>query len=135
MSMSEQVLENKYQSEFDGKNQTVVIDNLNLLNYQKKVETNYSANVQLPYLKKLFESIKVDFSKSSFSINYALIINTTVIISILIFLWLLYIIGFRDFFITTAVIFIVLIMMVFETLSLIEKEISKKGQNKLEKKK
>ena len=127
--MSKQVYEEYYAQEYDEQKEQVV-ENLVLYDYQDHLETDYAKSSQLPSLKQIIASFKEGFSKSSFTLNYVLIINSVIIASIIISIWLLTAIGgiFNNIILTLGIIIIVLILMIFESLSLLEKEITQEGE-------
>lgn len=129
MNMSKPVYEQYYAQEHSEQEQEIV-ENLVLYDYQDHLETDYAESSQLPSLKQIIASFKEGFSKSSFTINYVLIINSVIIASIIISIYFLTVIGgiFNNFILILGIIIIVLVLMIFESLSLLEKEITQKEE-------
>ena len=129
MSLSKELYERYYPRENNEEKQETV-ENLTLYDYQDHLETEYGAPSQLPRFKQLIAAFKEDFSKSSFTINYVLIINSVIIISIILSLCLLTLIGgiFNNFVLILGIITMILIFMIFESLALLEKEITQKEE-------
>ena len=131
MNMTESIYEKHYPPE-DNEQEEEMVENLILFDYQERYETEYGVSTQLPKLKQIIASFKEDFSKSSFTINYVLIVNSLIIITIIVSIWLLTLIGgiFNNIILILGIITIVLILMIFETLTLLEKEITQKEKKK-----
>lgn len=134
MNISEPLYE-KYYPQQDSKYKEEIIENLLLYDYQDHFETDYGTSSQLPRLKQVITSFKEDFSKSSFTINYVLIMNSLIIISIILSITLLTVIGgiFNNFILILGIILVVLILMIFESLTLLEKEIAHKEEKEEQK--
>jgi len=130
MNMSKSVYEEYYPPQEDSEHEEEIVESLALYDYQEQIETDYGAAPQLPRLKQLISSFKEDFSKSSFTINYVLIMNSVIIISIILSITLLTVIGgiFNNFILILGIILVVLILMIFESLTLLEKEITQQEE-------
>ena len=131
MNMSEPIYE-KYYPQGDSENEEEIVETLTLFDYQEHLETDYGASSQIPRLRMLIASLKEAFSKESFTINYVLIINSVIIMSIILSIWLLTLIGgiFNNFILILGIITIVLILMIFESLTLLENELTQKEENR-----
>ena len=131
LSISKNLIEEPYPQDYD-ETENEVKKEIILFNYKKLKETNNEVNSQHLNSKKRIGSIRSSFSWSSFTINYILIINSVIITSIILSLWLLTLIGgiFNNTVLILGIILIILIFMIFESLSLLEKEIAYKSDKK-----
>ena len=131
LSISKNLIEEPYPQDYD-ETENEVKKEIILFNYKKLKETNNEVNSQHLNSKKRIGSIRSSFSWSSFTINYILIINSVIITIIILSLWLLTLIGgiFNNIVLILGIIIIILIFMIFESLSLLEKEIAHKSDKK-----
>jgi preprotein translocase subunit SecD len=125
MSISKNLFEEYYLQNYN-QTKNKVEKEIVLINHKKLLEIDNRVNSQFRNSKNIIHSIRKDFSKSSFTINYVLLKNSVIITVVILSLWLLTLIRgfFNNFVVILGIILIVLILMVFESLNLLEKDIT-----------
>ncbi len=125
MSISKNLLEEYYPQNYDRIKNKVEKEYV-LSNHKKLLEIDNGVNSQIRNSKDIIYSIRKDFSKSSFTINYILLKNSLIITSLILTLWLLTLVGgfFNNLVVILGIILIVLIIMVYESLKLLEKDLT-----------